>query len=170
MKREFKREPLTGDETNKLMNSCDSGEEKLLVWGLLETGLRIDEYLRVRKEMIDWQARRITVIGKGKKRRVVPLSDKVIALWGAHFAINESVGIAYWTANRMLKKIANRAQISKPVTPHILRHTFACNTLRAGVSLASLQKILGHDRLETTAIYLNMNPEDAIREFREKVG
>jgi integrase/recombinase XerD len=59
--------------------------------------------------------------------------------------------------------------ITKPVTPHILRHSFAVNCVKRGVSTASLKKILGHDRLETTEIYLNICPEDALSEFFQKV-
>ncbi len=59
--------------------------------------------------------------------------------------------------------------VTKPVTPHVLRHTFAVNCVKKGVSTASLKKILGHDRLETTEIYLNICPEDALGEFFQKV-
>ena len=63
----------------------------------------------------------------------------------------------------------DRAMTTKPVTPHTLRHTFAVNCVKRGVSTASLKKILGHDRLETTEIYLNICPEDALGEFFQKV-
>lgn len=59
--------------------------------------------------------------------------------------------------------------LTKPVSPHVLRHTFAVNCAQRGVSTASLKKIRGHDQLETTEIYLNLSPEQAIQEFREKV-
>ena len=65
--------------------------------------------------------------------------------------------------------VANRAMLTKPVSPHVLRHTFAVNCVQRGVSTAALKKLLGHDRLETTEIYLNLSPEQAIQEFREKV-
>ncbi len=60
--------------------------------------------------------------------------------------------------------------ITKPVTPHILRHTFDTNCVKAGLSKASLRKILGHDRLQTTEIYLNICPRDALGEFFQKVA
>jgi len=69
----------------------------------------------------------------------------------------------------IVKRVANRAMVIKPVTPHVLRRTFAVNCVRKGVSTASLKKILGHDRLETTEIYLNICPEDALDEFFQKV-
>ena len=52
--------------------------------------------------------------------------------------------------------------------PHVLRHTFAVTAVQKGISLPSLQRLLGHDRLTTTEIYLNLSPEEAIREFQQK--
>jgi len=69
---------------------------------------------------------------------------------------------------RVVKEVANRAGISKPVSPHVLRHTFAVNCIKKGISTRTLMQLLGHDRLTTTEIYLNLSPEDAIREFLNK--
>ncbi|MDV7397992.1 tyrosine-type recombinase/integrase, partial [Arthrospira platensis SPKY1] len=71
-------------------------------------------------------------------------------------------------AQRMVKNVANKAQLSQEVTPHILRHTFATLALQKGISLAAVQKILGHDRLTTTAIYLNLTNGHIIDEFNNK--
>jgi len=54
------------------------------------------------------------------------------------------------------------------VTPHVLRHTFATLALQKGISLAAIQKILGHDRLSTTAIYLNLTDTHVIEEYAQK--
>jgi integrase/recombinase XerD len=54
------------------------------------------------------------------------------------------------------------------VTPHVLRHTFAATALQKGISLATVQKILGHDRLQTTAIYLNFTDTHIQEEFERK--
>jgi site-specific recombinase XerD len=59
-------------------------------------------------------------------------------------------------------------RIRWPVTPHVLRHTFAVTAVQKGISLPALQRLLGHDRLTTTEIYLNLSPEEVVREFREK--
>jgi integrase len=66
-----------------------------------------------------------------------------------------------------------QAQITFPtatreVTPHVLRHTWATLALQKGISLAAVQKILGHDRLTTTAIYLNLTDGDVLEEFETK--
>ncbi len=67
-----------------------------------------------------------------------------------------------------MKLIANRAKITQEVTPHVLRHTFATLALQKGISLAAIKKALGHDRLETTAIYLNFTDAHVIEEFSNK--
>jgi len=58
--------------------------------------------------------------------------------------------------------------IRRPVTPHVLRHTFSVTAIQKGISLPALQRLLGHDRLTTTEVYLNLSPEEVIGEFREK--
>jgi integrase/recombinase XerD len=65
-------------------------------------------------------------------------------------------------------RVLNRARISRSVTPPVLRHTFSVTAIQKGISLPALQRLLGHDRLTTTEIYLNLSPEDVIREFRAK--
>ena len=171
---QYKREPLTPDEANRLANACEGAIEKLVVWTLLDTGLRVAELAGLRKDNIDWQGHRLMVYGKGgpygskSKRRVIPLTDRVRPLIEGHFALHETLGIGARSIQLMVKAIANRAQISRPCTPHVLRHTFSVTAVQRGISLPALQRLLGHDRLTTTEIYLNLSPEDVVREFREK--
>ena len=68
----------------------------------------------------------------------------------------------------MVTDLAKRARISRRVTPHVLRHTFAVSVVQKNISLAALQRLLGHDHLTTTAIYLNLSPEHVIDEFQAK--
>jgi len=144
------------------------------VWTLLDTGLRVSELVSLRPEDVRWQEGTIVVHGKGgpygkkSKLRVVPLTERVRTLLERQFAIQNDMGISKRTAQRIVKKVADRARITRKVSAHVLRHTFAVNSIRKGISLPALQKVLGHDHLETTAIYLNYAPEDALREYREK--
>jgi integrase/recombinase XerD len=62
--------------------------------------------------------------------------------------------------------VANREGLTKNVSPHGLRHTFATTALQKGISLPTVQKILGHNRLQTTAIYLNFTNVHIQVEFR----
>jgi integrase/recombinase XerD len=171
---QYKREPLNPDEANRLASSCETHQERLIVWTLLDTGLRVAELAGLTRAHMDWQSHRLTIYGKGgpygaqSKRRILPLTDRVRPLLENHFAIHDTIGMTPRTIQRMLKRIANRALIRRPVTPHILRHTFSVAAIQKGISLPALQRLLGHDRLTTTEIYLNLSPKDVIREFKEK--
>jgi integrase/recombinase XerD len=171
---QYKREPLTPDEANRLANACQTHEEKLVVWTLLDTGLRVSELANLRKDNLDWQNHRLMVYGKGgpygsrSKRRLIPLSARVQPLIEGHLALYDTFDITPRTMQRLVKGVANRAHIRRPVTPHVLRHTFSVTAIQKGISLPALQRLLGHDRLTTTEIYLNLSPEDVLREFREK--
>ena len=69
---------------------------------------------------------------------------------------------------KVVQRVAERARISQEVTPHVLRHTFATLAIQKGISLAAIQKILGHDRLGTTAIYLNLTDTHVVDEYSQK--
>jgi integrase/recombinase XerD len=171
---QYKREPLTADEANRLANACQPHEEKLIVWTLLDTGLRVAELTGLKRTTLDWQSHRLMVYGKGgpygskSKRRIIPLTPRIEPLIEGHFSIHETLGVTPRTVQRMIKSIANRAHISRKVTPHVLRHTFAVTAIQKGISLPALQRLLGHDRLTTTEIYLNLSPEQVIEEFQAK--
>ena len=171
---QYKREPLNDDEVDSLTNACDTFREKFVVWTFLDTGLRLSELADLKKENIQWQERRLVIYGKGgpygkkTKRRIVPMTDRVRRLIEYHFAENNGIGTTKRTIARIVKKVADKAGIPKPVSPHVLRHTFSVNCIKKGISTRALQTLLGHDRLTTTEIYLNLSPEDAIREFLNK--
>ena len=171
---QYKREPLSGADVNKLLNACKDLKEKLIIYTLLDTGMRVSELTTLKKDQIQWQEKRIILFGKGgpfgkkTKRRVVPMSERVNIAMQSWFALQEEITLTDRAIQYMVKRVANRAGIIKTVTPHVLRHTFAINCIQKGISTRALQMFLGHDRLGTTEIYLNMSPEDAIREYREK--
>ncbi len=171
---QYVREPLTQEEATRLANACTTGQERLAIWTLLDTGLRASEFASLTRAQIDWQARRIMIYGKGgpygksTKRRVVPMSTRIRPLLEHHFALNDDTGITRRTLHRIVKRVANRAGISRECSPHVLRHTFAVTALHRRISLPSLQRMLGHDHIETTMIYLNLAPADVISEYEEK--
>jgi integrase/recombinase XerD len=169
-----KREPLTPDEATRLANACQSHPEKLGIWPLLDTGLRVSELTTLTKEHLEWQGHRLIVYGKGgpygaqTKRRIIPLSPRVQPLTEGHFALHDTLGMAPRTIQVLVKRVANRTRIKRPVTPPVLRQTCAVMAVQKGVSLPALQRLLGHDRLTTTEMYLNLSPEEVLSEFREK--
>jgi integrase/recombinase XerD len=86
MAHQFVREPLRAEEADRLANACQTVEEKLIVWTLLDTGLRVSELCSLTLDNLQWQQRALRVAGKGgphgtrSKQRVVPLSARVRAL------------------------------------------------------------------------------------------
>ena len=171
---QHKREPLTTEETDKLANAVENFREKLVIFTLLDTGLRVSEFTELKRENIQWQERRLTIYGKGgmygkkSKRRIVPMTPRVRAVLESQFAHEDEIGMVRRTVQRIIKRVAERAGITKPISPHVLRHTFSVNCIKKGISTRSLQNLLGHDRLSTTEIYMNLSPEDTIREFENK--
>jgi integrase/recombinase XerD len=95
------------------------------------------------------------------------MSERVNIAMQSWFALQDEIALGDRAIQYMVKRIANRAGIIKKVTPHVLRHTFAINCIQKSISTRALQMFLGHDRLATTEIYLNMSPEDAIREYSQ---
>src|SRR5437867_273835 len=114
---QYKREPLTPDEANRIANACKTHEEKLVIWSLLDTGLRVSELASLNRERLDWQGHKIMIYGKGgpfgsrSKRRVIPLSARVQPLIEGHLALNESLGLGVRTVQRIVKRKIGRAHV-----------------------------------------------------------
>ncbi len=96
MRYQYKREPLTADEANRLAHVCQTHEEKLIIWTLLDTGLRVAELANLTQDNLDWQQHRLMIYGKGEpygklsKRRVIPLSSRVQPLLEGHLSLHDN--------------------------------------------------------------------------------
>lgn len=165
MAHQYKRKPLTQDEANHLANACQTCGEKLIAWTFLDTGLRVSDLANLSETNFGRQGQRIMVYGKdgpygsSSKRRMIPLSRRFQPLVEGHFALYEKVRASARTIQCIIKRVANRAHISRPVTPHVLRHAFSIVAIQKGISLPALQRPR-HDRLTTTAIDRNLSLED----------
>ena len=135
----YVREPLRGEEADLLSNACRTAQEKLIVWTLLDTGLRVSELCGMTAESIQWQQRQIRIQGKGgpygkkTKVRTVPMSLRVRALLEPWFALNDRFPVGPRRVQKIVKEIANRAKISREVTPHVLRHYVPFLTMSGNV-------------------------------------
>jgi site-specific recombinase XerD len=105
--------------------------------------------------------------GKGQKDRQVPLSRRLLEALRAYWRYHRPVtwlfpnrrGNGPWhgaSFQRRFRKVVARAGVKKPATMHTLRHSFATHLLEAGVDPLTLQKLLGHRSLSTTALYLHL--------------
>ena len=171
---QYVREPLRNEEADQLCQACETFQEKLIIWTLLDTGLRVSELCDLTPQQILWQQKSLRITGKGgphgkkSKKRVVPMSKRVQTLLEHYFAMHNQWPVGSRQVQKIVKHVANKAQLAQNVTPHILRHTFATLALQKGISLAAVQKILGHDRLTTTAIYLNLTDVHVVEEYLSK--
>lgn len=162
---EYKREPLEENEILALRKACSNFEEELIINVLLETGMRVSEFSKLREEEISWQRNCITTIGKGNKRRVIPLSKTARFYLTEFFKDNHRINIGPRLIQLRVKAVADKARIMKPVSPHVLRHTFAVCYLHKGGNVRALQGILGHSSLITTDVYLNYSGQRVIDDF-----
>jgi integrase/recombinase XerD len=160
---------LTREELARLVSACNDDYEKLLI-GLLVTGIRVSELVNIKVSDVNLDERTIRVIGKGYKERVVFFADWLVPLlkrylrqnkseWLFPSEMNPDQHVHYVTVERTLQRIVRRSGISKHVTPHTLRHTFATLSLASGLDIREIQELLGHTSLSSTQIYTHVDPE-----------
>jgi site-specific recombinase XerD len=141
---------------------------------LRHTGLRVGELCNLRLDDLTISERQGTLLvrsGKGDKDRTVPLNNDVRRAVSAYLPVRPLVTDDHLFVGQrgdplqpqgvqlVVRKYAQRAGLPD-VTPHILRHSFAKQILDAGEDLATVQRLLGHERLETTAIYTQPTARD----------
>ena len=164
---EYKREPLEDDEIEALKKACKTFEEELVINVLLDSGMRVSELSKLTEDKISWQRNCITTIGKGNKRRIIPISNSARFYLANYFKNNPAFNLSPRLIQLRVKGVAERARIMKPVSPHVLRHTFAVCYLHKGGNIRALQAILGHSSLMTTDIYLNYSGARVIEDFQK---
>ncbi len=115
---QYVRDPLKTEEADRLANACQDTKEKLIIWTLLDTGLRVSELCDLTPENVLWQQRSLRINGKGgpygkkTKKRVVPMSGRVHALMELYFALHSKWFVGKRRVQKIIKQIANRAQIT----------------------------------------------------------
>lgn len=172
---------LNEKEVNDLINSVEYDPEsdnegqkiiklrdKLILTLLYSSGLRVSELVNLIVKDIDFEERTILIRGKGDKDRVV-LFDKNAKLLILEYLNLRNTSSKYLFTNRrgnplttryvqiMIKKYGEKAGITKKVTPHVLRHSYATHLLKNGVDIRVIQQLLGHSSLSTTQIYTSVD-------------
>src|SRR5262245_38485726 len=132
MRYQYKREPLLNDEISQLENACRSARERMVIFTLLDTGLRVSELANLQRHNIDFQSHRLALFGKGRKRRVLKMTPRVRALLESHYAVEDRFPMSRRTIQRIVRRIANRAAIVRKTCPHVLRHSFSVTCLQKG--------------------------------------
>lgn len=148
--------------------------DRALIEVLYATGLRVSELIRLRASDLNLEAGYLSTTGKGNKQRIVPVGDQAAewltkyiregrpALVGKRASpwlfVNAKQGgslsrVGFW---KILKGYGQKAGLSRTLSPHVLRHSFATHLLEHGADLRSIQMMLGHADLSTTQIYTHV--------------
>jgi len=174
---------LSTEEIDNLIAAIDLssplGERnRAMLETLYSCGLRVSELITLKLSDLYFEEGFINVIGKGDKQRFVPISthtQKYIEIYRTevrtHIPIQpESVDILFLNRRgrgltramifTIIKDLAVKANISKNISPHTFRHSFATHLLQNGADLRSIQQMLGHESITTTEIYMHLDRED----------
>ncbi|HEY5714114.1 MAG TPA: tyrosine-type recombinase/integrase [Candidatus Gracilibacteria bacterium] len=172
---------LRDEELDDLRN-CNLGKNPLIqardraiIEMLFSTGLRISELCALNQENLNLRTKEFSIIGKGKKVRAIFLTDRAVNYLEQYLALRddtfpplfinaktrpdefetkgESRRLTRTAIEVMVRDRGRHAGITRPVTPHMLRHTFATTLLRNGADIRSVQEMLGHSSISTTQIY-----------------
>ena len=167
---------LTREEIDSVFESAANGKNPLRDTALIELmysgGLRISEALSIKLSQIDLENEWLLPIGKGNKQRLVPLGSKAkenLRAW-----IDDGRPLTHPTADNIILNSRGKPMtrmgawkivqqhtmhLSKQVSPHTFRHSFATHCLEAGMDLRVLQELLGHADISTTQIYTHVDKD-----------
>lgn len=169
---EYHPELLSHEEITHVIRNIGTQQDKLLIAVMYEAGLRITEAIDMKIEHL--RGRTLDVVGKGKKHRITYVSPSLERELRDWMASNDWVdgyvfrpllhgeeGVGYTDTDTVRQRIKYHFQkiIERDMHPHLLRHAFALRLLRSGCDLRSIQKLLGHSKIETTMLYLHIDNE-----------
>ena len=189
---------MTNEELERLLESPEisamSGlRDRALMELMFSTGLRVGELASLDRTMLNTKNGEMRVIGKGRKERIVFISERAAVWVEAYFQrrgdINPAAFVGYKgkgagtspspkveanatrltprSVDRLIQSHALQAGIVKNITPHTLRHSFATDLLLNGADIRSVQVMLGHASITTTQVYTHVTNQH-LREVHEK--
>ncbi len=180
-------EYLTREEVDSVFESAANGKNPLRDTALFElmysAGLRISEALGIKLSQLDLDNEWLMPIGKGNKQRLIPLGSKAkenLKAWikdeehGRPSTNPTTDNIILNSRGKPMSRMGawkivqqHTAHLTKQVSPHTFRHSFATHCLEAGMDLRVLQELLGHADISTTQIYTHIDKEFIKQEHRQ---
>jgi integrase/recombinase XerD len=163
---------LSRQEVQRLFAVVENIKHRALFMVAYDAGLRLSEVLNLRIEDIDSQRMVIRICqGKGKQDRYGRLSKGLLKLLREYWRVCRPESFLFpgaslhkrydiSTPGQILKKLCRKAGISKCVSMHTLRHSFATHLLEAGTNLRVIQQLLGHSNIQTTCLYTHISIEE----------
>jgi len=176
---------LEGEEVERILNAPDIAtrngvRDRAIMEVLFSTGLRVSELVNLKLDALNFERGEMAILGKGKKIRIVFLSKDAL-YWLDQYVKNRGFaaddkgklifdkkeplfsstnkGISVRTVERLVSKYAGIAGITKKVSPHTLRHSFATDLLISGADIRSVQSLLGHSSITTTQVYTHVTDQ-----------
>jgi integrase/recombinase XerC len=177
---------LPVDEAHDLMNAPSRSQRETgpshpvrdtaILELLYASGLRVSELVGLAVDDIDLRERTVRVLGKGRKERIVPFGSKAARALDAWVARRGDAPGPLFLAARggrmnprtvyaLVRGSARGAGITRKVSPHTLRHSFATHLLDGGADLRAIQELLGHSRLSTTQRYTHVGAEHLLKVY-----
>jgi integrase/recombinase XerC len=143
---------------------------------LYATGLRVSELAGLDLDDVDRSQQTVRVLGKGRKERIVPYGSRAAGALAAYlegrgggagplFANRRGGRLGVRSLHTIVRRSAAATGITRRVSPHTLRHTFATHLLDAGADLRVIQELLGHSRLSTTQRYTHVGADQLMRVY-----
>ena len=173
---------LSFEEIEKIIGAVDvstpdGARNKAMLEVMYGSGLRVSETINLRKSWLFLDVGFIRVIGKGDKERLVPVGSdavKFIRLYWDSVRIHQKIakgsedivflnrfgkGLSRVMVFLIIKDLAKKAGISKNISPHTFRHSFATHLIEGGANLRAVQEMLGHESITTTEIYTHLDKD-----------
>lgn len=155
---------------------------KAILEFLYSCGFRVSELVGLNLDHVDLETRVARVLGKGNKERLLPIGKKAVLALKEYLKVREEVvkkdkespafflnqrgqRLTVRTIQRLVESAIKDLGLSKTVSPHVLRHTFATHLLNAGADLRAIQELLGHASLSTTQRYTHVNLEQLVKVY-----
>jgi len=156
---------------NESLNDKDGLRDRLIIEMLYATGIRVSELVNIKYSDIDYDNKRIRVLGKGDKERIVYFGDYALEALKNYSSTHQRNKNGFLFINSkggklsdrgvryIIDNIMNKLSVKVHVTPHVLRHTFATDMLNNGCDIKVVQELLGHSSLKTTEVYTHVTNE-----------
>lgn len=164
---------------NESTKDKDGVRDRLIIEMLYATGVRVSELINIKINDIDFNNRRIIVLGKGNKERIVYYGEYAEEVLKEYMKTHERKNHNYLFVNSkggqltdrgvryIIDNIMSKLSVKTHVTPHVLRHTFATDMLNNGCDIKVVQELLGHSSLKATEIYTHVTNEHLKKVYYE---
>lgn len=164
---------------NESTKDKDGVRDRLIIEMLYATGVRVSELVNIKVNDIDFNNRRIIVLGKGNKERIVYYGEYAEEVLKEYMKTHERKNHNYLFVNSkggqltdrgvryIIDNIMSKLSVKTHVTPHVLRHTFATDMLNNGCDIKVVQELLGHSSLKATEIYTHVTNEHLKKVYYE---